>query len=152
MSAFSFSYFSSFHLCILFVVVLFHSCLSIPNFDDVLCIKEETQTLLQFKHCLIEEDDRLSSWVDEKNDCYKWARIVCDNMTGHVHQIHLPRLNGHCHAFCDTNKVLKEASKQQLKGELSSSLLDIKQLKYLDLSAVILVGSKFLNSLVLLET
>ena len=95
MSAFSFSHFSSFHLCILFVLVLFHSCLSNQNFDDVLCIKEERQALLEFKHHLIDEGDRLSSWVDEKNDCCKWSGIVCDNMTGHVHQIHLRALEGH---------------------------------------------------------
>ncbi|PWA46658.1 leucine-rich repeat protein [Artemisia annua] len=94
MSAFSFSHFSSFHLRILFVVLLFHSCLSNQNSDDALCIKEERQALLEFKHRLIDEGNRLSSWVDEKNDCCKWAGIVCDNMTGHVHHIHLRALNG----------------------------------------------------------
>ena len=133
MSAFSFSHFSSFHLCILFVVLLFHSCLSIQNFDDVLCIKEERQALLRFKHRLIDEGDRLSSWVDEKNDCCKWAGIVCDNMTGHVHHIHLRALDGHCREYLE-DKALEEAYKQRLKGELSPSLLGLKQLKHLDLS------------------
>ncbi|PWA39139.1 leucine-rich repeat protein [Artemisia annua] len=135
MSSFSFSHFSSFHLCILFVLVLFHSCLSNQNFDDVLCIKEEKQALLEFKRHIIDEGDRLSSWVDEKNDCCKWARIVCDNMTGHVHQIHLRALDGHLPDIdFDTSKEFEEASKQQLKGELSPSLLDLKQLKHLELS------------------
>ncbi|PWA42937.1 leucine-rich repeat protein [Artemisia annua] len=45
------------------------------------------------KHRLIDEGHQLSSWVDEKNDCCKWAGIVCDNMIVHVHRIHLPGLN-----------------------------------------------------------
>ncbi|GKC39876.1 leucine-rich repeat protein, partial [Tanacetum coccineum] len=131
MSAFSFSHFSSCYLCLLLVVALFHLCLSNQNSDDLLCIKEERRALLEFKHHLIDETDRLASWVGEKNDCCKWAGIVCDNKTGHVHQIHL---NGHCRDYYDTEKELQEASKQQLKGELSPTLLDLKQLKHLDLS------------------
>ncbi|PWA87854.1 hypothetical protein CTI12_AA126050 [Artemisia annua] len=131
MSALSFSHFTSFYLCILFGVVLFHSCLSIQTFSDAKCIKEERQALLQFKHHLIDETDRLASWVDEKNDCCKWAGIVCDNMTGHVHQIHL---NGHCLPESWTRNEFEEVSKQQLKGDLSPSLLGLKQLKHLDLS------------------
>ncbi|GKC24337.1 leucine-rich repeat protein, partial [Tanacetum coccineum] len=91
---------------------------------------EERQALLRFKHRLIDETDRLASWVGE-NDCCKWAGIACDNMTGHAIQIHL---NGHCHDIRDTDKELEEASKQHLKGELSPSLLDMKQLEHLDLS------------------
>ncbi|PWA39138.1 leucine-rich repeat protein [Artemisia annua] len=49
-------------------------------------------------------------------------------MTGHVHHIHLRALEGHCQF------VHEEASKQKLKGDLSPSLLDLKQLKHLDLS------------------
>ncbi|PWA74684.1 leucine-rich repeat protein [Artemisia annua] len=132
MSALSFSHFSSCYLCLLLVVALFHLCLSNQNSDDVLCIKEERQALLQFKHHLVDEGDLLSSWVDEKNDRCKWAGIVCDNMTGHVHQIHLRTLGGHGQFV--SQKEVKEASKQKLKGVLSPSLLDLKQLKHLDLS------------------
>ncbi|GKA94010.1 leucine-rich repeat protein [Tanacetum coccineum] len=131
MSALSFSHFSSCYLCLLVVVALFHLCLSNQNFDDVLCIKEERQALLQFKHRLVDEGGRLASWVGEQNDCCKWAGIVCDNKTGHVHQIHLRALDGHCQF--DEYKE-EEASKQKLKGDLSLSLLDLKQLKHLDLS------------------
>nr|GFC40564.1 leucine-rich repeat protein [Tanacetum cinerariifolium] len=78
----------------------------------------ERRALLEFKHHLIDEGDRLASWVGEKTDCCKWAGIVCDNMTGHVQQIHLPGLN----------------DPSMLKGNLSPSLLDLKQLEHLDLS------------------
>ncbi|PWA40980.1 leucine-rich repeat protein [Artemisia annua] len=131
MSALSFSHFSSCYLCLHLVVAMFHLCIHNQTFSDVKCIKEERQALLPFKHHLIDETDCLASWVDEKNDCCKWAGIVCDNITGHVIQIHL---NGHCSDFHDTDKELEEASKQQLKRELSQSLLDIKQLKHLDFS------------------
>nr|GEY35930.1 hypothetical protein [Tanacetum cinerariifolium] len=93
----------------------------------------ERQALLQFKHRIIDEGDRLASWVDESNDCCKWAGIVCDNVTGHVHQIHLRALDGQC-TYRDTRKELEEDSKQKLKGDLSPSLLDLKQLKHLYLS------------------
>ncbi|PWA38567.1 leucine-rich repeat protein [Artemisia annua] len=113
--------------------LIHESIIFMQNFDDVLCIKEERQALLEFKHHLIDEGDRLSSWVDEKNDCCKWAGIVCDNMTGHVIQIHLRTLDGHCEGGFDTFKKLEEASKQRLRGNLSPSLLDLKQLEHLDL-------------------
>nr|GEU42981.1 putative leucine-rich repeat protein, plant-type [Tanacetum cinerariifolium] len=71
---------------------------------------EERQALLEFKHHFIDEAGRLASWI------------------------RLPGLNGHCRDFHDTIKGIEEASKQQLKGELSPSLLDLKQLKHLDLS------------------
>ncbi|GKB44938.1 leucine-rich repeat protein [Tanacetum coccineum] len=132
MSSFSFSYFSSCYFWLLLVVALIHSCYSNQHLNHVLCIKEERQALLQFKHHLIDEGDRLASWVGEKTDCCKWAGIVCDNMTGHVHHIHLRALEGHCQF--DTQNELEEASKQKLKGDLSPSLLGLKQLTHLDLS------------------
>ncbi|GKE57538.1 leucine-rich repeat protein, partial [Tanacetum coccineum] len=52
-------------------------------------------------------------------------------MTGHVHQIHL---NGRCLPELYTKYEFEEVSKQQLRGDLSPSLLDLKQLKHLDLS------------------
>ncbi|KAI3704960.1 hypothetical protein L1987_75190 [Smallanthus sonchifolius] len=52
--------------------------------------RDERQALLELKHGLIDEADRLASWVGENNDCCKWAGIVCDNFTHHVHKIHLP--------------------------------------------------------------
>ncbi|PWA91728.1 hypothetical protein CTI12_AA088270 [Artemisia annua] len=107
-------------------------CLSDQNLDDVLCIEQERNALLEFKNRLIDETDRLASWIGEKSDCCKWRGIVCDNMTGHVHQIHLRALDGHC--LSEPFTEFEEVSKQQLKGDLSSSLLGLKQLKHLDLS------------------
>nr|GFC30397.1 leucine-rich repeat protein [Tanacetum cinerariifolium] len=77
---------------------------------------------------------RLASWVGDKSDCCRWEGIACDNATGHVHRIHLPALNGNCHKDYRNDKEYKESIKQRLRGNLSSSLLHLKQLRHLDLS------------------
>ncbi|GKC41662.1 receptor-like protein EIX2 [Tanacetum coccineum] len=106
----SFSCISSCYLCSLLVVALFCVCLSNQNLDDVLCIKQERKALLKFKHHIIDETDRLVSWVGEKCNCCKWTGIVCENMTGHVIQIRLRTLDGHCEGDSDTRKKLSEQS------------------------------------------
>ncbi|XP_076895397.1 receptor-like protein EIX2 [Bidens hawaiensis] len=94
---------------------------------------EERQALLEFKHGLIDEGDQLASWVEENSNCCSWTGIVCDNFTGHVEKINLP---GNCH----TNDIIpgkdyEECLKRRLKGDLSPSLLHLKQLKHIDLSS-----------------
>ncbi|KAJ0794877.1 putative non-specific serine/threonine protein kinase [Helianthus annuus] len=148
---FSFSYFSSCHLCLLGFLALFSICLTDQNPDHVLCIEGERQALLRFKNDLTDETNRLNSWVDEERDCCRWVGIVCDNSTGHVHRIHLPGPDDHCN-FEDygTPKEYEEASKQRLKGDINPSLLDLKQLKHLDLSCNDFGGiqvPKFIGSL-----
>ncbi|MFS7950977.1 putative leucine-rich repeat-containing, plant-type, leucine-rich repeat domain superfamily [Helianthus anomalus] len=81
--------------------------------------------LLVFKHGLTNESQRLASWVAKNKDCCTWSGISCDNSTGHVHHIHLPGSDGHC-------DILSYG--MTLKGEISHSLLDLKQLKHRDLS------------------
>ncbi|KAL8238972.1 hypothetical protein R6Q59_015539 [Mikania micrantha] len=128
---FSISYLSSCHLWLLLVLALVHLCLSDQKSPDALCMDDERQALIRFKHVLIDEADRLASWAGEKSDCCKWVGIVCDNITGHVHEIHLP---GPHISYAISNKEMKEHLKQRLGGHLSPSLLELKQLKYLDLS------------------
>ncbi|KAJ0579551.1 putative non-specific serine/threonine protein kinase [Helianthus annuus] len=148
---FSFSYLSSYHLCLLGFLALFSICLTDQNSDHVLCIEGERQALLRFKNSLTDETNRLNSWVDEERDCCRWVGIVCDNSTGHVHRIHLPGPDDHCN-FEDygTPKEYEEASKRRLKGDINPSLLDLKQLKHLDLSCNDFEGiqvPKFIGSL-----
>ncbi|XP_076894087.1 receptor-like protein EIX1 [Bidens hawaiensis] len=95
----------------------------------------ERQALIRFKDSLIDEADRLASWVGEKSDCCKWAGIACDNITGHVREINLRGLDGHCdRLYLSSHKVLIAGLKQMLRGNLSPSLLELKQLRHLDLS------------------
>ncbi|KAI3519614.1 hypothetical protein L1887_08828 [Cichorium endivia] len=131
---FLFSHFSSCYFSLLLVMVptLFPLCTCNTNFHDVLCKDDERQALVEFKHGLIDESNRLASWVGTKNDCCNWAGIVCDNSTGHVQKIHLPN---NCHTDdYSTTKEYEECSNQRLIGNLSPSLLHLKQLKHLDLS------------------
>ncbi|KAJ9540191.1 hypothetical protein OSB04_026697 [Centaurea solstitialis] len=130
---FSFSHFSCCYFCLLLVVLLFHLCLSNDNniHDDVLCMDDERQALLDLKYALVDEANRLASWVCEK-DCCTWTGIVCDNITGHVHSIRL-RATYQIDEYT-TIEEHKQASSLRLRGEVSPSLLNLKQLKYLDLS------------------
>ncbi|KAJ0772087.1 putative endo-polygalacturonase [Helianthus annuus] len=130
-AVFKFSYISSLYLtfCLLFVLAL-----SAKNYDATLCHDDERQALLQFKSGLVDEADRLASWVGETSDCCKWAGILCDNITGHVHKIHLP---GNCLIGLSIISTFKEQSKaimQRLRGDISQSILYLKQLEHLDLS------------------
>ncbi|KAI3748952.1 hypothetical protein L6452_12415 [Arctium lappa] len=127
---------SSFHLCLLLFMFFFHLCLlSAHNFNNVLCKDVERQALLEFKHGLIDHADRLASWVSEDKECCSWAGIICDNFTGHVRHIRLRGIDGHCHlSDYTTEKEYNQVSKQKLGGDLSPSLLHLKQLRHLDLS------------------
>ncbi|PWA83466.1 leucine-rich repeat protein [Artemisia annua] len=100
---------------LLIVSILCSNCLCNGN----LCIENERVALLQFKHDLVDDANRLSSWSSEYIECCSWAGIVCDNVTGHVHELHL---RGH-------------DPEQMLGGNVNPSLVSLKQLKYLDLSS-----------------
>ncbi|XP_019151854.1 PREDICTED: receptor like protein 30-like [Ipomoea nil] len=80
-----------------------------------ICKEEEKQALLCFK----EESKILRNWVDRADCCTEWEGVVCDNVTGHVIELHLS-------TFEDNLP----------RGKLSSCLLEVKQLRYLDLSGL----------------
>ncbi|GJS04308.1 receptor-like protein EIX2, partial [Tanacetum coccineum] len=101
---------------------------------------DERQALLQFKHGLIDEANQLASWVGKESDCCRWAGIGCDNSTGHVHRIHLP---GSSSFDANTVKEYQEAFKKKLRGDLSPSILNLPQLRHLDLRYLNLSGSGF---------
>ncbi|KAI3735088.1 hypothetical protein L6452_14577 [Arctium lappa] len=127
---------SSCGLWLLFASSLCTFCFCTQNINNILCIANERSVLLQFKKNLVDQADRLSSWAGE--DCCRWSGVICDNFIGHVHEIRLrgpdDGIRGHCHGSYDTDEELKEASKQMLGGTISSSLINLIQLRYLDLS------------------
>ncbi|XVF23560.1 hypothetical protein REPUB_Repub13aG0049100 [Reevesia pubescens] len=94
------------------------------------CIETEKQALLMFKLDLTDTSNRLISWADGE-DCCQWLGVVCDNLTGHVRELHLrnPPLNGVSSSSDD-----QAYDNLKLGGKPSSSLLNLKYLVLLDLS------------------
>ncbi|XP_008375192.1 receptor-like protein EIX1 [Malus domestica] len=90
----------------------------------LLCKESERQALLMFKQDLKDPANRLASWVSEEDsDCCSWTGVVCDHITGHVHELHL---NSSYHSFLDV--------KSSFGGMINPSLLGLKHLNFLDLS------------------
>ncbi|KAJ9553195.1 hypothetical protein OSB04_017240 [Centaurea solstitialis] len=123
-------------LWFLFASSLCSFCFCTQNINNILCIPNERSVLLQFKNNLIDRANRLSSWAGQ--NCCRWSGVVCDNSTGHVHEIRLrgpdDGIRGHCHGSYDTDEEFIEALKQMLGGTISPSLINLKQLRHLDLS------------------
>ncbi|XP_058745145.1 receptor-like protein EIX2 [Vicia villosa] len=87
------------------------------------CLENERHALLQLKASLVLDDTSfLPSW-DSKNDgCCAWEGIGCNNQTGHVEMFHLsPPQFGF-----ETLKVFP--------GEINASLMELRHLKYLNIS------------------
>lgn len=104
------------------------------------CNEMERQALLSFKKGLVDPSDRLASWTGE--DCCRWRGVVCNGKTGRVSKLNLRN------AF--PGDYDGEGTNHNLGGEISSSLLQLKYLNYLDLSFNNFGGieiPKFLGSL-----
>ncbi|XWS13146.1 hypothetical protein CRYUN_Cryun36dG0012300 [Craigia yunnanensis] len=98
----------------------------------VSCIESEKQALLTFKQDVIDHANRLASWSgDGDEDCCKWVGVVCDNVTGHVLELHLQNPS-YDHANDAENSEGNDWSR--LGGKINPSLLNLKHLIYLDLS------------------
>ncbi|XP_016437356.2 receptor-like protein EIX2 [Nicotiana tabacum] len=93
----------------------------------VLCIKKEREALLEFKRGLIDENNLLSSWEngEDNEECCSWRGVKCSNTTGHILVLNL---RGSIESNPDGTKDLT------LRGNISSSLVKLQYLKYLDLS------------------
>ncbi|XP_062079904.1 receptor-like protein EIX1 [Humulus lupulus] len=94
------------------------------------CIESERQALLGFKKGLVDRDNRLSSWTSSRRDCCTWEGIRCDNLT-QTHHI-----------------VVLNLRTNDLDGEIGPSLIELKQLRHLDLSSnSFTIIPKFIGSL-----
>ncbi|XP_057793279.1 receptor-like protein EIX1 [Salvia miltiorrhiza] len=90
--------------------------LSLKLCNSIFCPQIEKHSLLSFKQSLQDPYHHLSSWHDDDGEvnCCKWNGVICNNSTGHVHQLHL-------HGF-------------NLSGQINPSLLNLTHLTRLDLS------------------
>ncbi|XP_030476917.2 receptor-like protein EIX2 [Syzygium oleosum] len=106
------------------------------------CFESEREALAKLKGGFTDPSGRLASWVGK--DCCKWRGIVCNNLTGRVIEINLHN------PYVDDNLSGDLKPGQALGGEISPSLLNVKELKYLDLSMNNFGGTKlpgFIGSL-----
>ncbi|KAL8459429.1 hypothetical protein ACS0TY_036788 [Phlomoides rotata] len=120
---------------VLFLVILSlpNSIFKLSNSNIILCPEIEEEALLSFKHSLEDPSNQLSSW--NSTNCCNWKGVVCSNVTGNVHQLHL------------------QGDGWYLQGNINPSLLKLKHLKYLDLSLNYFDGRipSFMGSLTSLE-
>ncbi|KAL3635749.1 hypothetical protein CASFOL_020296 [Castilleja foliolosa] len=125
-------------LSIIIIIIFFiieQSTVFCLTFD---CAPEEKKALLRFKASLSDPSDRLSSWKTEYN-CCSWEGVECDKATGHVIELHLG------------NRVVENgwpSLGNMLRSEMvDSSLMELKYLRYLDLSFNDFQGSSIPASL-----
>ncbi|XP_042415392.1 receptor-like protein EIX1 [Zingiber officinale] len=117
---------SSKHAVVIFVAVILLS--NRANCDDSLhankgntCLESERRALIAIKSDMYDPGEWLSSWTGY--DCCKWRGVACDNGTGYV-----TRLDLHYSDEYNPRGESIGASK------VNPSLLELKHLKYLDLS------------------
>uniref|UniRef100_A0ACD5TBG2 Uncharacterized protein n=1 Tax=Avena sativa TaxID=4498 RepID=A0ACD5TBG2_AVESA len=86
------------------------------------CIGGERSALLAFRAGLSDPTNLLSPWNGD--DCCRWKGVYCGNRTGHVFMLDLRATD------CQIGRGRLEV----LAGNISSSLLALQHLSYLDLS------------------
>ena len=118
----------SFNLTVVFLLLIIKLSSCSDHHTSVKCIQTEREALLSFKEGLTDENDCISSWVDE--DCCKWSGIECNNKSGHVTKLEIL-----CWQFGD-----QISSLDWLSG--------LSSLKYQNLSGVDLsgVGANWLHA------
>ncbi|RVW24357.1 LRR receptor-like serine/threonine-protein kinase EFR [Vitis vinifera] len=95
------------------------------------CTEIERKALVNFKQGLTDPSGRLSSWVGP--DCCRWSGVVCSSRPPRV--IKLKLRNQYARSPDPDNEATDDyGAAHAFGGEISHSLLDLKDLRYLDLS------------------
>ncbi|XP_044378983.1 receptor-like protein EIX2 [Triticum aestivum] len=94
-----------------------------PHPKNITCVPGERDALLAFKAGLTDPNNYLSSWRVEE-DCCWWTGVECSYRIDHVVSLHVNS---------DTD-LYGEIMPGAIGGQISSSLLTLRHLKYLDLS------------------
>ncbi|PRQ18575.1 putative non-specific serine/threonine protein kinase [Rosa chinensis] len=108
---------------LLCLVIASAICCSSVGSSSILCMENERHALLQFKQSIVDESNVLASWGSKK-DCCTWRGIACNNQTGHVMTLNL--------SYNSSDDYI--SAEAPLRGEIDPSLLELRNLNYLDLS------------------
>ncbi|KAK6265593.1 hypothetical protein QUC31_016430 [Theobroma cacao] len=92
---------------------------------------------------------RVNQKLTADKDCCDRAGVVCDNVTGHVLQLHLTNPLSSLVDFYPSDAEYEAFERSKLRGKINPSLLDLKHLSYLDLSNNALEGIPIPSSWVL---
>uniref|UniRef100_A0A161ZUE2 Uncharacterized protein n=1 Tax=Daucus carota subsp. sativus TaxID=79200 RepID=A0A161ZUE2_DAUCS len=103
--------------------------------SNISCLESERKALLAFKQSLVDESNLLSSWTGE--DCCAWHGVQCNRRSRYVFKIDL-------HNPIDFNNDDDWYSYDvfSLRGQISNSLQNLKNLTYLDLSMNNFLGAQ----------
>ncbi|KAI3729911.1 hypothetical protein L6452_18583 [Arctium lappa] len=109
---------------IIFVCCSINLVSGIPrrNGAETRCVDRDRRALLQFKQGLVDDYALLRSWRNGQ-DCCHWRGVGCNNGTGEVIRLDLSGIWSE-----ELDQILG------LSGEINSSLLLLRSLRYLDLS------------------
>ena len=92
------------------------------------CLTVEREALLDFKNGLKGSNTRFSSWTG--GNCCQWEGISCENNTNVVISINLRNP----YPQSPFEEIYEKWRLMDLSGEIRPSLLELKSLRYLDLS------------------
>ncbi|CAJ1952946.1 unnamed protein product [Sphenostylis stenocarpa] len=90
--------------------------------EEIRCIPEEREALLRFKGALVLHNGMLSSWSTPH--CCQWQGIHCSNLTAHILSLDI-----------HGEEVDYGISGRYISGEIHKSLMELRELEYLNLSS-----------------
>ncbi|XP_027922805.1 receptor-like protein EIX1, partial [Vigna unguiculata] len=107
-------------------VIIFMVCLVafqiVGGEKEIRCLEREREALLRFKASIVDHHGMLSSWTTP--DCCQWKGICCSNLTANIVSLDL-------HGEYDYET---ESWSYYISGKIHQSLIELQQLKYLNLS------------------